>query len=51
MTNNTKTNLTIEELCEELNIKGLVNYTESEKYLQVKNYLYNKETGTIYTLD
>lgn len=43
------TNLTIEQLCEQLNIKGLVHYTENATYIDVrkdnKNYLYNKETG------
>lgn len=43
------TNLTLEQLCEQLNIKGLVHYSENDTYIDVrynnKSYLYNKETG------
>ena len=41
-------NLTLEQLCERLSIKGLVHYTETERYIQIKNYLYNKATGTLW---
>lgn len=43
--------MTIEKLCEMLGIKGLITYTESDKYLSVRKdgilYIYNKETGKL----
>lgn len=43
--------MSIEKFCEKLNIKGLVNYGESDKYLSVHHngiqYVYNKLTDTL----
>ena len=46
--------MTVNEICEMLNIKGLINYSESDKFISVtqngKTWLYNKATGTLRAL-
>ena len=46
--------MTINEICEMLNIKGLINCSESDKFISVtqngKTWLYNKATGTLRAL-
>lgn len=46
--------MTIEQICKKLNIKGLVNYSESDKFISVTHdgttWLYNKATGTLRAL-
>ena len=47
-------NMTVNEICKMLNIKGLINYSESDKFISVtqngKTWLYNKATKTIRAL-
>jgi len=47
--------MTIEMLCEKLNIKGLITYTESDKYIGFryngKQYVYNKLTDNLIVVD
>ena len=46
--------MTVEKICEMLNIKGLINYSESDKFISVtqngKTWLYNKATKTLRAL-
>ena len=46
--------MTVNEICKTLNIKGLINYSESDKFISVtqngKTWLYNKATGTLRAL-
>ena len=46
--------MTINEICEMLNIKGLINCSESDKFISVSyngmTWLYNKATGTLRAL-
>ena len=46
--------MTVNEICKTLNIKGLINYSESGKFISVtqngKTWLYNKATGTLRAL-
>lgn len=47
-------NMTVNEICKMLNIKGLINYSESDKFISVtqngKTWLYNKATKTLRAL-
>ena len=46
--------MTVNEICKTLNIKGLINYSESDKFISVtqngKTWLYNKATKTLRAL-
>lgn len=46
--------MTVKEICEKLNIKGLITCTESDKFISVSHngttWLYNKATGTLRAL-
>ena len=46
--------MTVEKICEMLNIKGLINCSESDKFISVSHngmtWLYNKATGTLRAL-
>lgn len=47
-------NMTVNEICEMLNIKGLITCSESDKFISVSHngmtWLYNKATGTLRAL-
>ena len=46
--------MTVEKICKMLNIKGLINCSESDKFISVSHngmtWLYNKATGTLRAL-
>ena len=46
--------MTVNEICKMLNIKGLIHYSESDKFISVshngKTWLYNKATKTLRAL-
>ena len=46
--------MTVNEICKMLNIKGLINCSESDKFISVSHngmtWLYNKATGTLRAL-
>lgn len=46
--------MTVEKICKMLNIKGLINYSESDKFISVTQngttWLYNKATGNLRAL-